>query len=164
MNSLLTSRAKYKLPLKERIDHLSMPEPNSGCWLWLSTIDKYGYGQTAHTGRKITGHRMAWLAYRGKIPNGMFVCHACDTRSCVNPDHLFLGTAADNSADRDAKGRTGKGPGFRGASHPSAKFSDEIIAAVRAATGSLRTVAKRFGISPTHVHGIKHGKSRKARI
>lgn len=53
---------------------------------------------------------MSYLAYRGPIPDGYFVCHKCDTPACVNPDHLFVGTNADNVADRDKKGRVAKGP------------------------------------------------------
>lgn len=151
---------KYNLPIKDRIDFYSMPVPECGCWIWLGHLDRYGYGQTAVGGKRVTGHRMAWAAYFGDIPNGLCVCHRCDTPSCVNPDHLFLGTNEENIADKTAKGRAGNGPGFRGETHPSARFSDAIIAAVRAAFGSQREIAKRFGISPTHVHGIRSGKYR----
>lgn len=83
--------------------------PWSGCWLWLGSIQKRGYAQIADKrgGRFIptTGHRWIWERTRGKVPDGFMVCHRCDVRSCVNPDHLFPGTAKDNTQDMMRKGR-----------------------------------------------------------
>jgi len=92
-----------------------MPEPNSGCWLWLSALDGAGYGKVrlSHPRRLLSAHRASWELHRGVIPNGLFVLHKCDERTCVNPDHLFLGTHADNMADRSAKGRVVGGGKFK---------------------------------------------------
>jgi hypothetical protein len=82
----------------------SQPDPNSGCWLWDLALFRNGYGAVSRRSERLA-HRMSYRAFRGEIPDGMFVCHRCDTRSCVNPAHLFLGTHSDNMRDMSAKGR-----------------------------------------------------------
>lgn len=96
--------------LHSRFEAKFIPEPNSGCWLWVgSTIpDGYGYFSVA-TNKNIGAHRVSWLLYRGSIPDGAHVLHRCDNPPCVNPDHLFLGDHAANVADRVAKGRSYRG-------------------------------------------------------
>jgi len=95
-----------RLDLKGRLDRLSIPEPNSGCQLWIGTVTKStGYGEIKVNGRKTTAHRAMWIAHHGEIPSGMVVLHKCDIRSCVNLDHLSVGSRKDNSIDMSKKKR-----------------------------------------------------------
>lgn len=80
-----------------------------GCWNWGAYKDKLGYGHFWPVHRPgVLAHRFSWEIHNGPIPDGLFVCHKCDNPPCVNPDHLFLGSAKDNSQDMVAKGRAGR--------------------------------------------------------
>lgn len=101
---------KYVRNPIERFHESYMPVTESGCWLWLNfcysshnALD--GYGQLRVNGVLTSSHRFSWEIHNGPIPDGMIICHKCDTPSCVNPDHLFLGTLSDNMQDAMQKGR-----------------------------------------------------------
>lgn len=80
---------------------------DTGCVEWTGSLDGHGYGQVTYMKKPAKAHRVAWILAHGDIPAGMFVCHKCDNRSCVNSDHLFLGFARDNTRDMVMKGRHG---------------------------------------------------------
>lgn len=79
--------------------------PFSGCWIWTGALKGKGYANTGTYRNTQRGHRVTWELRNGPIPKGLMVLHRCDVRCCVNPDHLFLGTARDNILDAIAKGR-----------------------------------------------------------
>ena len=89
----------------ERFENRYIPEPNSGCWLWIAGQSSAGYGYFRYEGRNQTAHRVSHLLFKGFIEEGLDACHSCDNPSCVNPDHLFKGTRSDNMKDCVAKGR-----------------------------------------------------------
>lgn len=95
-------------PREQLFAERTMPEPNSGCLLWTGPANGLGYGRihVVGTRRRAGAHRVAFEVVHGPVPQGMEVCHRCDTPSCVNVDHLFLGTHRDNMADMAAKGRS----------------------------------------------------------
>ena len=89
-----------------------IPVTESGCWIWTGSMSSGGYGQVKIGGKLHRAHRVAWTIFKGPIHDGLMVCHRCDVRDCVNPEHLFLGTAKDNFQDCLKKGRMGKGAGL----------------------------------------------------
>jgi hypothetical protein len=92
---------KSNWSLAERIAFYSKPEPLTGCHIWHGSLLN-GYGNLRYQGRNGQAHRFAWTLRHGPIPAGMILCHRCNVRRCVNPDHLALGTRADNNADTKA--------------------------------------------------------------
>jgi hypothetical protein len=120
-------------------------EPNTGCWLWLGGLDKDGYGWIALPKLKhARAHRFNYERIKGQIPFGFLVLHKCDMRSCVNPDHLFVGTQKDNQSDAVKKWR-----------HSKQKFSEATLLAVRTDPRSHRKIAAAYSISKSHVGWIK---------
>ncbi|MEN9726027.1 MAG: hypothetical protein RL434_393 [Pseudomonadota bacterium] len=131
---------------------------DDGCVEWTAALRSNGYGQfhMRRIGANMLPHRFAWIRQHGPIPEGMLVCHKCDNRKCVNPDHLFLGTPADNSADMVAKGR-GKGFSMPGVKHPRHKLSPVEVEAIRLSGSSYRELSAAFGVSKSQIHRIKAG-------
>ena len=137
-----------------------------GCWLWQATLNENGYGVFYFQGRTGLAHRAAWAMLRGPIPSGLVVLHGCDTPSCVNPDHLRLGTVLDNIRDMDAKGRrvnVGVPPTpLRGEANPNARLTLSQVRDIRALFrlgSSKRSLSMRFGVSRPVIAGIIEGRS-----
>ena|ERR1700686_307593 len=156
---MLRATKKQRLrSLEQRFWDGFVGEPNSGCWLWMGTVTANGYGQIredyAQPSPRLYVHRVSWGLHKGPIPNGLHVLHKCDTPACCNPAHLFLGTMADNTADKVAKGRQS-----RGSAHYLAKFTPVQIAAIRRSSKQQADIARQYGVAPSTICEIKHGKS-----
>ena len=150
-----------------------IPVTESGCWLWTGAETTQGYGGFFHAGSKHKTHRLAWQMFRGPIPamdgyHGACVCHKCDTRLCVNPDHLFIAPQSVNNADRARKGR-GRAP--TGADHPFrkdpslylrgsqkalAKLTEADVLAIRSDARQGIVIAAEYGVCPSLISGIRN--------
>ena len=147
--------AKAPLSLEAKIKAGYRVDPETGCWNWTGTLTASGYGQVC-TGRSkhASAHRVAYSLFVGEIPKGLFACHRCDNRRCINPAHLFLGTAKDNADDMVRKGRQ-----MRGESHYAAKLKTEQVDSIRADGREYREIAADYGVSHALVGHIKRGKA-----
>lgn len=97
--------------LESRIfDKFVIPEPNTGCWIWIGAAVKGGYGNLKLGGVFCSAHRAMWEMRNGPMPRDLLACHSCDTPACVNPDHIWPGTNLENLLDSIAKGRRATKP------------------------------------------------------
>jgi len=148
-------------PWQDRFWAKVMPEPNSGCWLWTAGVDKDGYGvftkyddDPAETGYAQRAHRIVWKLNCGPIASNQQVLHKCDLTCCVNPDHLFLGTTQDNTADRHRKGRSA-----RGECDGNVKLTAADVRAIRASTWNQGDLAFAYSVSQQTISNIILGKT-----
>lgn len=132
------------------------------CWPWLLYCSRDGYGRFSANGKTLEAHRVAWEFSCGPIPEGICVCHHCDNPPCCNPDHLFLGTRADNNEDRDEKGRS-SGGALYGKDHPQCKLSDEDVRTIRKLHSEgvvQKELAHRYGVSRGYMSLLVNGMRR----
>ncbi|MDO8671246.1 MAG: HNH endonuclease [Dehalococcoidia bacterium] len=162
-----TPRGPIPIPLAARF--WAKVEKGEGCWTWKGTCDRRGYGRIyvgSRPRRSTRAPRVSWELHFGPILDGMFVCHHCDTPSCVRPDHLFLGTARDNARDMVTKGRARQGRCSNqvfGERHGMAKLTDSQVADIRQryALGGIshRKLAGQYAVSFATIARLLEGKS-----
>lgn len=115
-----------------------------GCWLWIGCVKTSGYGKFTVNFKTCAAHRASYEHFIGEIPDKMEVRHLCHVRNCVNPDHLAIGTAKENYADRVSSGRAGW------------KLSEEQVQEIRTSTESNTSLGIKYGVDRSHIWRIRH--------
>jgi hypothetical protein len=127
--------------LMERFERWYIPEPNSGCWIWLGALTPKGYGWFYYPPRNmVRAHVCSYEMHHGDR-RGLYVLHSCDVRCCVNPDHLRLGTQLENMQDRDDRHRRAPPKGIL---NGRANISEEVVRAIRADERAPRFIAQSY--------------------
>jgi hypothetical protein len=132
--------------LADKLARLSAPQTN-GCRIWSACLDGHGYGIIGWDRRQFKAHRMAWTVANGPIPDKLHVLHNCpagDNPQCINPDHLWLGTHAQNMRDKERKGRAAH---QRGEEHGRAKLTEAAVREIRQSAAPKKELASKFGVS-----------------
>jgi hypothetical protein len=139
------------------------------CWEWTASTSRTGYGTIKYDKKTMLAHRISYQLAYGETPEGALICHTCDNRRCVNPDHLFVGTHKDNTQDAVKKGRMSHGPKHwtnkspkrvaRGSRAGLAKLTEKDIPTIRklALTEPLTSIAERYDVMPTTIGQIVRG-------
>jgi hypothetical protein len=145
--------ANPKSPLDQKTverfwDKVEKREPDE-CWEWTACTDRDGYGRFSVNGKKCRAHRVA-VRIDGRNPTEKVVRHTCDNPSCVNPNHLKLGTQSQNIRDRDRRGRQAKG-----AQNGQSKLSPNEVLDIRNSTRPSRELAKKYDVSASQIRSIK---------
>lgn len=132
--------------------HRSYEQTPTGCWEWKFRLS-VGYGEMRCARYSVKAHRVSWILHNGEIPDGLLVCHSCNNKKCVNPNHLYLGTALQNRGDADEDGLTPKGSRM-----PRAKLTEESAWRIRQlnASGQVTYIqlAVMFGVSKSVVADV----------
>lgn len=129
-----------------------------GCWIWRGGTKGNGYGSFVLNGRTVPAHRAAYILFNREEPGPLDVCHQCDNRACVNPDHLFLGTRLENMRDCMRKGRTARGRRLgerRGENGTAAKLTWNEVRAIRASAAPSKELARKYGVTSDNINRIR---------
>ena len=156
---MLVGKAQNEEACKERFLLKTKQNIETGCIEWVASVKWNGYGQVRFRGTTYSAHRASYLLFKGEIPEGLHVCHRCDNRICVNPEHLFLGTRSDNMKDCSRKGRLKPGHLFKGGENNfNSKLSNsariEVASLFNSGSASARKIAKMFSINVTTVYMV----------
>lgn len=137
---------------------------DSGCLEWRGLKNHAGYPRICFPGRGVMiGGRSVYTLIHGEIPPGKFVCHTCDNPSCLNPDHLFVGSPKENTSDMFSKGRnnakTSPESFRRNENHPSSKLSVAQVLEIRKSNKTRQKLADEYGVSKSAINAICLGKT-----
>lgn len=141
---------------RERFENKIFHSPD-GCWYWTGYVNPRGYGVIKIGRKAMLAHRFGYLLHKGEIPNGLFACHRCDNPTCVNPDHIFLGTNQDNINDMKMKGRSQDNLGHK---NPRAKLNEEQVLIIRSISHlhSPKSLALMFDVSRACIYDVLNRK------
>lgn len=145
-------RGTYIDRTKERFDDNYIPEPMSGCWIWIGPVRSYGYGHMRTAGKAWLAHRLSFVLHKGPIPENLGVLHHCDNRLCVNPDHIYAGDNIQNIKDMVDRKRHRVGE-----RNSASRLSREVVIEIRSSLQSDMELARKFGVSRTAVRNARHG-------
>lgn len=141
-------------------------EKNNGCWEWQGELHPQGYAYTTcyETGKREQVHRVSYRIFKEEIPHGLLVCHTCDNRRCINPDHLWIGTHKENSQDAKRKGRLEhvKLMQSKGEEKASSKLNNEKVREIREEIKKgirCTVIARKFGVNSTTIYSLRDGKT-----
>lgn len=126
-----------------------------GCWEWRGSKDAHGYAFISRGNKTLRAHRVSYEAHNGPIPDGMVVRHACDTPSCINPNHLLVGTQQDNANDREIRGRRN----VWGERVGTAKLTEREVQEIRSSDLSNADLARQHSVDKSNIWAIRAGKS-----
>jgi hypothetical protein len=143
-------RGANKPTLRQSFEARYIPVPFSGCWLWTGDLGSNDYARFNNR----LANRISWELFRGTIPSGMCVLHRCDVPQCVNPDHLFIGSHAENMRDMGDKGRA-RPPQTQGAKNGRARLTENDVIAIRASKLLQRELAEIYGLTTSYVSEIQ---------
>lgn len=147
------SREYHRKPVDERLSNYV--EDESGCWVWQGYKND-GYGKLNDGGRMMLTHRVAYAHRYGPISPKLMVCHDCGNRACINPEHLYLGTAKENAADMVRHGNAGT---QKGEDIGSSKLTEREVLAIRASDMSGTGLAQLYGVTPANISAVRNHKT-----
>lgn len=148
-------REGHHLPLSEKF--FMRVEKTDSCWNWVGPTRK-GYGSIWVDGKNVRVHRASWVLKFGEIPSGLLVLHKCDNPSCVNPDHLYIGTQKDNMKDKVDRNRCAHRDN-KGEHSGRAVLTNEMILAIRSDTRMNKDIADSYSVDKSTISDIKRRKS-----
>lgn len=155
-NKVETCGCVHGLTRKEYVKSKVKADEKTGCWIWMGDAGNGGYGSAKYHGKRYQAHRLAYESFVGRAEEGLLVCHNCpggDNPRCCNPDHLWLGSSADNSSDMRGKNRQAKGVRIG-----TSKLTESEVKGIKNVTPDIPTyeIAARFNVHPSTIRSIKN--------